>query len=412
MNKNDVIEIIEKIAENGHAPKSGCSLFGVGYKEAFDRIQDTYIVNRFDRGGSAEKFVIGPYGSGKTHFLRELLEIGEDSGCVTSEVALNKEIDFTQSLSVYKEVVHELRIPGIMEQGIRGLIGAAVENIRSISEGSSQADVVAGWVRGIDRENFKEVSFGRILKRALQAYVDDDDQSLELACRWLGGEVTNRSLARDVDTTVVTKKDENRYGHQSMLSLFQFIKLAMFRGTIVGFDESEQGLSTDRRNIERILSMLQSGINAIADLEGGSALIVYALTPDIVERMDGFPALQQRVADPMVGRGFFEGETLSPKIELTRRTGDQDPVADLKSIGYSLVDLVYEYSKGSINTPVIETYSKIDFMARKIIDNDNRSSNRRTMAKGTCALLVELLKTDKLEIPNLTEETDLLDSEV
>ena len=57
----------------------------------------------------------------------------------------------------------------------------------------------------------------------------------------------------------------------------------------MGFDEAEQGLGVDKRTMQRILSMLQSGINAMADLQQGSALVVYALTPDIVESMENFP---------------------------------------------------------------------------------------------------------------------------
>ena len=34
----DVVEILERIAEHGTAPKDGCSLFGFGYEEAFDRL--------------------------------------------------------------------------------------------------------------------------------------------------------------------------------------------------------------------------------------------------------------------------------------------------------------------------------------------------------------------------------------
>ena len=108
MEIQDVIGILETVAENGHAPKSGCGLFGVGYEDAFTRLKEKYLVERFGRGGSAEKFVIGPFGSGKTHFLRELLEIAQTEDCVSSEVALNKDIDFTHALTTYKEVVREL----------------------------------------------------------------------------------------------------------------------------------------------------------------------------------------------------------------------------------------------------------------------------------------------------------------
>ena len=72
------LDIFEQIAETGHAPKFGCHLFGVGYDDAIERLRQKYLEERFERGKSAEKFVVGTFGSGKTHFLRHLAEIARD----------------------------------------------------------------------------------------------------------------------------------------------------------------------------------------------------------------------------------------------------------------------------------------------------------------------------------------------
>ncbi|MFN8517274.1 MAG: BREX system ATP-binding domain-containing protein [Thermomicrobiales bacterium] len=115
----NVIAMIERMAEYGTAPSDGCALFGVGYEEAFARLRDKYLDARFARGDSAEKFVVGPFGSGKTHFLRQLMELARSLDCVTAEVALNKDLDFTRSLVVYHEVTREIRTPGTDERGLR-----------------------------------------------------------------------------------------------------------------------------------------------------------------------------------------------------------------------------------------------------------------------------------------------------
>ena len=59
----NVLDIFEQIAESGHAPKYGCRLFSVGYEDALERIRVQYLESRFDRGLSAEKFVVGPFGN-------------------------------------------------------------------------------------------------------------------------------------------------------------------------------------------------------------------------------------------------------------------------------------------------------------------------------------------------------------
>jgi len=405
--------ILERVAENGDAPKKGCHLFSVGYEDAFARLKKTYLIDRFGRGGSAEKFVVGTFGSGKSHFLREFLEIAYNEGCVTSEVPLNKDIDFTHALTVYKEVSQELVTPGSDLMGIDGVLVASLERVRSLAgDPSLEGQLVDSWVAGIDQRNFKLGSFGRILKRALQSHLNNDAQTFESACRWLGGEVSNRALARDLDTTVVAKNEENLHAHRAMLSLFQFVKHAQFQGTVVGFDESEQGLSTDNRKIGRILSMLQSGINALSDLEDGAALVVYALTPDISEKMATFPALQSRVADPVMDKGFFDGVTLSPMIDLSRRAGQTDVLDVLMEMGDRLVDMLYEDSAGSIQTPIDDTKIQVRIIAREVRDLNIASGNRRIMAKAACALLVRLKNEGVLEIPNISAEIESLETQV
>ena len=64
---NRVLDILERIAETGTAPTDGCHLFGVGFEDAFERLKKKYLEGRIARGGSAEKFIVGPYGAGKTH---------------------------------------------------------------------------------------------------------------------------------------------------------------------------------------------------------------------------------------------------------------------------------------------------------------------------------------------------------
>src|SRR5690606_26313922 len=101
----EIIRIYERMASSGTAPEDGCRLFGVGYEDAYERLRRTYLRRRFERGDSGEKFVVGPFGSGKTHFMRQLMELAREEGCVTAEVKLDKNIDFANPHSVYQEVM-------------------------------------------------------------------------------------------------------------------------------------------------------------------------------------------------------------------------------------------------------------------------------------------------------------------
>ena len=137
-----IIDIIEDMAQNGHAPDEGCGLFGVGNDDAIRRIQETYLKKRFSRGRSAEKFVVGPFGSGKTHFLNHLLEAARDQNCVTAKVSLNKNVDVTSNYQIFKEFTQEIRAPG-SKTGMKNLLLACTEKVKNDVFEKEQSEKVA-----------------------------------------------------------------------------------------------------------------------------------------------------------------------------------------------------------------------------------------------------------------------------
>ncbi len=401
----DVIGMIEGMAEHGTAPTDGCALFGVGHEEAFERLKKTYLERRFGRGGSAEKFVVGPYGSGKTHFLRQLMELSRGMGCASAEVMLNKDLDFTRSLNVYREVIREIRAPSTDQKGIRALLVASVEQVRAQAGGNTDiADrLAATWVEGLDKGNYELEAYGRVARRALEAHLLGDTATFDAACRWIEGDVGDKVLARELFVSTVDKSEENVHGRRALLSLFQLVRRAKFRGTVLTFDEAEQGLAVDRKQMDRIMSMLQSGINAVSDLREGSALVVYALTPELFEHVEKFAALQQRVADPGKGEGFFDGNTLAPIIDLAPRT---DLVVELRTRGRSLVDLAYGAPEWDSPVSKADAVATVDRLAEEIGLEDVSSGSRREMVKRTCAMLIRTLDGGDLDTSPRPERDD------
>ena len=392
----DMKSMYEHMAETGQAPTEGCRLIGVGYEDAFERLKQRYILERFARGDSSEKFIVGPYGSGKTLFLRQLMETGRSMDCVTSEFQLNKDIDVTKSLHVFRAVVQAIQSPLSDTHGIRDLLIACLERVQSkASDGQGSARALAeAWTAGLESADFKLPSFAKVARQAFQAQLSGDEIQFEAATRWLGGEVTNRELAKQLGTSPVSEKEQTLYGLQAMLSLFQLVRHAGFAGTIIGYDEAEQGLSADKKRWARILSMLQSGINAVSDLKNGSALVVYAVTQDLKEKMQEFPALQQRIADPGEGLGFFNGpNTLAPTIDLTQRRAA--PEEELTLIGQRLVAVFFEHVPEATKLNKKELNERIDALAAQTATTEASVSNRRTMVKNTCAILLTALDSGR-----------------
>jgi hypothetical protein len=387
----DILGIFEQLAEVGTAPQNGCSLFGVGYGDAFDRLHQKYLIERFSRGGSAEKFVTGPFGSGKTHFLRQLMEIARGEQCVTAEVALSKDIDFTNSLLVYQEITREIRAPGQDAHGLRVLISACVDIVRqrAATAGAPADEVAAAWAGALAEANLELDAFGRVARRTVLSRLQGDEEGFELGCRWLGGDVGDRALAKQLGESVFTVAEQRVFSRRARLSLFQLIRHAGFRGTVVGFDEAEQGISVEKTRMAKVFSHLLSEINALVDLQKGAALVVYAVTPDVIDKIgERLPALAQRIADPGPNQGFFDGVTTAPRIDLTRR---DDPERELEQIGRRLCALFFDRVPGAPKGQSAQITADMASVARDVSAGEPSSSARRSMVKRVASQLLQTL---------------------
>jgi len=406
----DVIGMLDRIAENGTAPVRGCSLFGVGYDAAFGAIRRTYFERAFARGRSTEKYVVGAYGSGKTHFLRQLVEIAQTLGCVTAEVALTKDLDYTQTLIVYQQVANSLRVPGKDREGMDELLRAMLDRVGTQAPSDDlRKALVSRWIPTIESWNLKSKRFQRVLRHAFEALDDGNEQRFEKACRWLSGEVKDRTLAKEFGEQPLTKDELSLHGREALLSLGQAVKKAPFRGTVIGFDEAEQGLSEgirQARRRERVLSMLQSSINATTDLEGGATLIVYAITPDVWEEMSAAPMLQQRVSDPGPGQGFLDGNPRAVKIPLDENR--EDPVSELKRMGAALVDVLYRSHAADMKgLDQGDALSRVAEMAEQVAVDEPSVSSRRIMMKRVATMLMNGYETGAFDMTaRVSSETE------
>jgi len=391
----DLINALETMAAHGVAPKEGCSLFGIGHEDTFRRLKNVYLINRMaKRGGSAEKFVVGPFGSGKTHFLRQLMEIARDIGCVTSEVCLDKDIDYTNRIMVYREIVRSIQVPGYSGSGIRQLVVACVENVRSSLPDPQAAEAAfQGWVRSISQADLRLDAFARVAQKAVRYYDQGDEDAFNSACQWLGGIFDNKNLSTQLREPIVQKTELNLFAGRAMFSLFQFIRYAGLKGTVVCYDEADIGFQVDRKKMQLILSMLRADIGVINDLSGGAVLIVYALTDDVVRNMEQYMALKQRIfSEP--GHSFLEGNDYAAIIDLSFPTNRQE---ELKGIGHRLTDLLYKQEGNQIQVDKSQVINKIDGIAEAIVEEDISSSSRREMVRRTSVLLLNILNHGSLE---------------
>ncbi|SET02510.1 Nuclease-related domain-containing protein [Methanococcoides vulcani] len=408
----EIIDLIDQMSENGTAPEDGCTLFGIGNDEYIQRIKEVYLEKRFRRKGSSEKFVVGPFGSGKSHFINQLTEVARGIGCVTSTVALTKDVDVTSNFSIYREVARQIRPPDKNAgKGIKNLMISCWKRIEEATldqchQSEEQAsNLLRYWVDGLEQSDFELDMFGRVAFQAFDAYLKQDNDKFDNACRWMGGEIDNKAIAKQLNVPPMTKKDLNLTASQINLSLYKLITKAGFSGTVVAFDEAEQGFDIGKTKKSQLFSLLQSDINSVNKLKGGSVLVLYAITPNILEEMMNFPALQQRVQDPGKNMSFENGYTRVTTINIRRpeNMSKDEIINELKAMGNKLVDLFYSSVGSEINVPKDDVFKNIGTLAVRCVEDDISISDRRQMIKATCNLLMNLYDTGILKIPEITD---------
>ncbi|UBF27124.1 ATP-binding protein [Kovacikia minuta CCNUW1] len=288
----------------GVVPRRGQHLIQVG------RVEETKAVirdlDRITEGGSAIRFVIGEYGSGKTFFLSLVRSIALEKKLVTAHADLtpDRRLHATagQARSLYAELMQNLATRTKPEGGA----------LPSVIERFVTSAVSEGRDRNVEPEvvirerlaHLSEMVGGYDFAEVIAAYWrghDNGDETLKAnAIRWLRGEYTTRTDARHALGVRTIVDDANVY---DQLKLFtQLVQLAGYSGFLISLDElvnlyklaNTQARKSNYEQILRILNdCLQGNASGLGFMMGG--------TPDFLmdtrRGLYSYPALQSRLAE-------------------------------------------------------------------------------------------------------------------
>ncbi len=263
-------------------------------------------IERIADGGSALRFVIGEYGSGKTFFLHLVRSIALEKRLVTmhGDLSPDRRLYATggQARALYTELARNLStrakpdggaLPSVVERFVSQALGDARERgvapevviherLNSLSElvgGYDFAEVIAAYWRGHDEGN---------------------EQLKSDAVRWLRGEFSTRTDAR-MALGVRTIVDDSRFYDQIKL-LARFVHLAGYAGLLVALDELVNlyklaNTQARNANYEQILRILNDSLQGSAARLG----FLFGGTPEFLldarRGLYSYPALQSRLAE-------------------------------------------------------------------------------------------------------------------
>ena len=269
-------------------------------------------IDRIGDAGAAIRFVIGEYGAGKTFFLNLIRLIALERKLVTihADLAPDRRLHATsgQARGLYAEA---LRNMATRTKPDGGALGSVVE--RFVTDAVREAQQVDEAVeRIIDRrlaplqEEVGGYDYAVVLKAYWRGSEDADEALKAAALRWLRGEYSTRTEARQALGVRTIIDDDTVYDALKLLAAF--VRLAGYGGLFVVFDElvnlyKLQSAQARNQNFEQILRILNDV------LQGNVCGLGFALggTPEfLLDTRRGlycYQALQSRLAENTFAKG-------------------------------------------------------------------------------------------------------------
>jgi len=307
----------------GVTPRTGLQHIQVGrVREVEALLKD---IKRIADGGSSIRFIIGEFGSGKSFFLQLIRTIALEKGLVTIHADLSPDrrlhANRGQARNLYAELIRNLSTRTKPE-------GNALTNVveRFITEARKQADATGKSVTEIIEEQLSHLSelvggydFAKVIGAYWEGYEQDNEQLKSNAVRWLRGEITTKTDARNSLGVRTIVDDASVYDHFKLLSLF--VRQAGYNGLLINLDEmvnlyklsSQKSRVSNYEQILRILNdCLQGSAEHIGFLLGG--------TPDFLldprKGLYSYEALHSRLAENSFARSAGVIDYSSPTLHL------------------------------------------------------------------------------------------------
>ena len=316
-------------------------------------------------GGSATRFLIGKYGSGKSFLIQLMRGYALDRGflCMDADLSPERKLSSTSGggLATYRELMKNL-------------------SSKASPEGGALAQIISRWLSDIqyevaetglspDSPDFeKEISkriyavlreietgvgafdFARVIDTYYRAWRMSDDRLQSDCLRWLRGEFGTKTEARAALSVSGIIQDENWYDYVKLMAVFA--RRIGYAGLVVFIDECVNLYKVPNRvsrenNYEKILSIFNDTLQGKASgLE-----VIFAGTPQFLEDtrrgLFSYEALRSRLVDTTFGAEAVSGGLFGPIMRLARLSDDEllaliARVTVLFSEGYGKVDVTAE----------------------------------------------------------------------
>jgi P-loop Domain of unknown function (DUF2791) len=355
-------------------------------------------------GGTAVRFVMGDYGSGKSFFLQVVRHAAQLAKCVTVNA------DITQNARLYGTggKARALFSSLVASMGTKSQPdgGALAEVLEAFAERAQEEASLAGAdIERIARERLADVrgfqggyEFGEVILAYVRASRNGDDARREAALRWLRAEFRTKGEAKAALGVNGIIGDADFYPAMRLLAVL--IRKAGYGGLVVEIDElavlSRCNKAMRDQNYEQILTI----VNDLLSGRPEGLAVVFAGTPEFVDNptrgLASYSALQQRLSRNQFARPGLQDvrqpvlslQALGPEDLLVLlgnvhtvycSNGQRDPLPDLAVIHGFIEHAANQLGGLAHVSPREATRSFIQFL--EILDQ-NRKQEWRELLDG------------------------------
>ena len=318
----------------GVVPRSGAPYIAIGRRDEIGAILGD--LENIGEGGSAMRFLIGRYGSGKSFLMQLIRGYALERDFLTADADLTPERRLYGSggagVATYRELMKNLASKASPDGG--ALPRVIARWIGSLQESVGVEDANGEALRAAVSTTLRDVEFmvggfdfARVIAAYYRAYLDGNDEQMSACLCWLRGEFATKAEARRAlgfQVSVIID-DDNWYDFIKLWSVLA--RKIGYRGFVVFVDECVNLYKIVHRvsrenNYEKILSMFNDALQGKAE----GLLLVLGGTPQFLEDprrgLFSYEALRSRLCDSRFADTEFRN-LIGPVIRLRRLSDDE-----------------------------------------------------------------------------------------
>lgn len=324
----------------GVVPRVGAPYIAIGRGEEIGALLDN--LDATAEGGSACRFLIGRYGSGKSFLIQLVRGYALDRGFITADADLSPERRLSggngAGLATYRELMSNLATKACPDGGaIQTVLSRHLTTLKNalISEGILPDDPRFNdeirkraylSLAGLE-ESAHGFDFARVLGEYYSASVTDNTERRSACIRYLRGEFANRTEAKAALGFSVSAviNDDNWY---DFIKLFAGLSTTLgYAGLVLFIDECVNLYKIPNRisreaNYEKLLAIFNDTLQGKAK----NLAVIFGGTPQFLEDtrrgLFSYDALKSRLADSKYTELGYRNLS-SPVIRL-RRLSDNE----------------------------------------------------------------------------------------